>query len=93
MFSVRERQGVSEEGIALIFMARKNNCDHLFPSPTKHKPRFWLQPVLLAVVGHIQNPVQSLGKMLLASVRVLEHGQCEQKPSSTAQLWEIPGLY
>lgn len=73
-------------------MARKNNCDHLFPSLAKHKPRFWLQPVLLAVMGHIQNPVQSLEKMLLASVRVLDQGRCEQKPSSAAQLWGNPWL-
>lgn len=73
-------------------MARKNNCDHLFPLLAKHKPRFWLQPVLLAVMGHIQNPVQSLEKMLLASVRVLDQGQCEQKPSSAAQLWGNPCL-
>lgn len=73
-------------------MARKNNCDHLFPLPAKHKPRFWLQTLLLAVMGHIQNPVQSLEKMLLASERALDQGQCEQKPSSAAQLWGNPCL-
>lgn len=45
-------------------MVRKNNCDHLLPSPAKHRPRIWLQPALLAVMSLIQNPVQSLGKML-----------------------------
>lgn len=75
-------------------MARKNNCDHQFLWSTKHKPRFRLQPVLLAVMGHIQNPVQSLGKMIVASVRALDRGQHEQKPSSAAQLqggpWLVP---
>lgn len=71
-------------------MVRKNNCDHLFPSPAKHRPRIWLQPALLAVMSHIQNPAQSLGKMLLASVGALDGDQCEQKPSSAAQLWGNP---
>lgn len=71
-------------------MVRKNNCDHLFPSPAKHRPRIWLQPALLAVMSHIQNPVQSLGKMLLASVGALDDDQREQKPSSAAQLWGNP---
>lgn len=71
-------------------MVRKNNCDRLFSLPAKHRPRIWLQPALLAVMSHIQNPAQSLGKMLLASVGALDGDQCEQKPSSAAQLWGNP---
>lgn len=46
------------------------------------------------VTGHIRNPVQSLGKMIVASasVRALGWGQHEQKPSSAAQLWGDPWL-
>lgn len=72
------------------FTIRKNNCDRLFPSPAKHRPRIWLQPALLAVMSHIWNPVQSLGKMLLAAVRALDDDQCEQKPSSAEKLWGNP---
>lgn len=70
-------------------MVRKNNCDHLFPSPAKQRPRIWLQRALLAVMSLIQNRVQSLGNGM-AAVRALDDDQCEQKPSSAAQLWGNP---
>lgn len=52
-----------------------------------------LQPLLQPAMDRIQNPVKALEKKtLLASLRTLDQGQCEQKPSSGAQLWGIPWL-